>query len=214
MSVTHLAVTRVFRGVSGPAAVKAPLLAKTAFYHRAPPGTMGKKNFYAVKCGNGGPAIYNSWPECEARVKGFQGAVFKGFVTRPEAQAFLDGSAGSAAAAVPAAKKAKGSGAGAPSQPLAFLAPKGTAAASSSAKPNAFTALMTGKAPASSGGGIMPGELSIFTDGACAGNQNVATTNNPAGWGACVVEGTASGPPPKFRPVGGVAIAELFGPVS
>ena len=213
VSVTHLVAARL-RGVSGPAAVKAPLLAKTAFYHRAPPVTMGKKNFYAVKCGNGGPAIYNSWPECEARVKGFQGAVFKGFVTRPEAQAFLDGSAGSAAAAVPAAKKAKGSGAGAPSQPLAFLAPKGTAAASSSAKPNAFTALMTGKAPASSGGGIMPGELSIFTDGACAGNQNVATTNNPAGWGACVVEGTASGPPPKFRPVGGVAIAELFGPVS
>ena len=54
MSVTHLAVTRVFRGVSGPAAVKAPLLAKTAFYHRAPPGTMGKKNFYAVKRGNDG----------------------------------------------------------------------------------------------------------------------------------------------------------------
>ena len=54
--------------------------------------------------------------------------MFKGFVTRPEAQAFLDGSgagagsaagSGSAAAAVPAAKKAK---------------------------PNAFTALMPGAA--------------------------------------------------------------------
>ena len=139
--------------------VKAPLLAKTLL----PPSTMGKKNFYAVKCGNGGPAIFTSWPECEARVKGFQGAVFKGFVTRPEAQAFLDGSAGSAAAAVPAAKKAKGSDSGAaPSRPLAFLAPKGSAAASSSAKPNAFTALMSGKAAAaSSGGGIKPGKLHL-----------------------------------------------------
>ena len=79
---------------------------------------MGRKNFYAVKRGNGGPAIYTTWPECEARVKGFQGAVFKGFVTRAEAQAFLDGSAGPAAAAAPAAKKAKGSGSGvAPSRP-------------------------------------------------------------------------------------------------
>ena len=167
---------------------------------------MGKKNFYAVKRGDGGPAIYTTWPECEARVKGFQGAIFKGFVTRAEAQAFLDGSAGPAgpaAAAAPAAKKAKGSGSGvAPSRPLPFTAPAGTAAASS-ARP----------APASGGGGILPGELAIFTDGACAGNQNVATTNNPAGWGACVVEGATSGPPPEHRPVGGAAIAELFGPV-
>ena len=51
---------------------------------------MGKKNFYAVKQGNGGPAIYNSWPECEAQVKGFQGAIFKGFATRPEAEASVD----------------------------------------------------------------------------------------------------------------------------
>jgi hypothetical protein len=173
---------------------------------------MGKKNFYAVKRGNGGPAIYTTWPECEARVKGFQGAVFKGFVTRAEAQAFLDGSAGPAAAAAPAAKKAKGSGSGvAPSRPLPFTAPAGTAAAASSARPE--PRLMSGNAPASSGGGIVPGELAIFTDGACAGNQNVATTHNPAGWGACVVEGATSGPPPQYRPVGGAAIAELFGPV-
>lgn len=158
---------------------------------------MSKKNFYAVKQGNGGPAIYESWPECEAKVKGFQGAVFKGFVTRPEAEAFLGGSA---AAAVPVAKKAKSSGGRA--------AP---AAGASSAKPNAFTALMSGSSAA--GGGVKSGDVSIFTDGACAGNQNVATTNNPAGWGACVVEGAVSGPPPKHRPAGGVAVAELFGPV-
>ena len=157
---------------------------------------MAKKNFYAVKRGNDGPAIYNSWPECEAKVKGFQGAVFKGFVTRPEAEAFLDGSA----AIHSVAKKAKVSDGTAP------------AAAPSSAKPNAFTALMSAKVPGG-GGGIKSGDISIFTDGACAGNQNVATSNNPAGWGACVVEGAASGPPPKHRPEGGVAIAELFGPV-
>ena len=125
---------RFFAG-SGAAQPRLPrlhFLTKTVFCYRATPNLMGKKNFYAVKQGNGGPAIYESWPECEAKVKGFQGAVFKGFVTRPEAEAFLGGSA---AAAVPGAKKAKSSdGRAAP------------AAGASSAKPNAFTALMPGAA--------------------------------------------------------------------
>lgn len=155
------------------------------------------KNFYAVKRGRGGPAIYTTWVACEAQVKNFQDASYKGFVTKAEAEAFIGG--GSAAVAgVPVAKKQK-------SADIGGLVPVAT---SSSAKPNAFTALMRAKAPASGGGGVQVGDIAVFTDGACAGNQNVATTNNPAGWGACVVEGAIG-----ERPMGGVAIAELFGPV-
>jgi viroplasmin and RNaseH domain-containing protein len=50
-----------------------------------------KKNFYAVK-GTVAPAIYASWAECQRRVHGVKGALFKGFVTRAEAEAWLDDS--------------------------------------------------------------------------------------------------------------------------
>jgi ribonuclease HI len=42
--------------------------------------------------------------------------------------------------------------------------------------------------------------VSIYTDGSCLGNTNVATTRHPCGWGAAVV-------------VAGELVAELFGPV-
>lgn len=178
---------------------------------------MGKKNFYAVKIGNGGPAIYKTWAECEAQVKGFQGAVFKGFATHPEAEAFIGGSyqGGSASAAAPVAKRSKISDgrsapAAAASSSAWVVAASSSAApaASSSAKPNAFSALMSAGGGGKRPGGVRAGEIAVFTDGACAGNQNVAVTNNPAGWGACVVEGCSGEPP-----VGGVAVAELYGPV-
>lgn len=57
-------------------------------------------------------------------------------------------------------------------------------------------------------GGVQAGELAVFTDGACQGNQNVAVRANPAGWGAAVVD-VCTGEPP----VGGSAVAELYGPV-
>ena len=50
---------------------------------------MAKKNFYAVKVGKT-PGIYKTWPECQANTSGFPGAVFKGFETLAEAQAFMD----------------------------------------------------------------------------------------------------------------------------
>ena len=85
---------------------------------------------------------------------------------------------------------------------------KTTAAAPFNAgAPSAFSTLMAaGKASATKGVG--PNEIAVFTDGACAGNQNVAATVNPAGWGAVVVEGCLGDPP-----IGGVAFAELYGPV-
>lgn len=47
-----------------------------------------KKKFYAVAAGRQ-PGIYTNWPEAQAQVAGFAGAVYKGFATRDEAQAWI-----------------------------------------------------------------------------------------------------------------------------
>jgi ribonuclease HI len=49
---------------------------------------MAKKKFYGVARGRK-PGIYTTWPAAEAQVKGFPGAVYKGFFSRSEAEAFL-----------------------------------------------------------------------------------------------------------------------------
>ena len=51
---------------------------------------MAKKNYYAVKVGKV-PGIYKTWPECQSNVSGYPGAVFKGFETLSEAEAFMTG---------------------------------------------------------------------------------------------------------------------------
>lgn len=51
---------------------------------------MGKKNYYVVKEGSK-VGIFNNWAECQASVKGYKGAVFKGFETKVEAMEWLDG---------------------------------------------------------------------------------------------------------------------------
>ncbi len=48
------------------------------------------KNFYAVKKGRK-CGIYTDWESCRAQVTGFKDAVFKGFMTREEAEAFIEG---------------------------------------------------------------------------------------------------------------------------
>lgn len=48
------------------------------------------KKFYAIKQGVR-PGIYTDWGEASAQVKGFKGAIYKGFETREEAEAFLEG---------------------------------------------------------------------------------------------------------------------------
>jgi len=51
-----------------------------------------KKNYYAVAVGRN-PGIYTAWygnKGAEAQVKGCTGAVFKGFVTKQEAEAFMN----------------------------------------------------------------------------------------------------------------------------
>jgi ribonuclease HI len=54
---------------------------------------MPKKNFYAVKAGRK-PGIYRQWSGengAEIQIKGYVGAVYKGFETLSEAKAWLDG---------------------------------------------------------------------------------------------------------------------------
>ena len=51
---------------------------------------MAKKNFYAVKAGRK-PGIYTVWKDCEAQIKGFGGAIYKGFETKEEADAYMVG---------------------------------------------------------------------------------------------------------------------------
>ena len=48
------------------------------------------KKFYAVKRGRK-TGLFTVWAECAAQVKGFQGAVYKGFMTEDEARAWLGG---------------------------------------------------------------------------------------------------------------------------
>ena len=48
------------------------------------------KKFYAVKRGRK-TGLYTVWAECAAQVRGFQGAVYKGFMTENEARAWLGG---------------------------------------------------------------------------------------------------------------------------
>ena len=54
------------------------------------------KKYYAVKRGRK-TGIFTVWVECAAQVQGFQGAVYKGFMTEAEARDWLDGAADSAA---------------------------------------------------------------------------------------------------------------------
>jgi hypothetical protein len=48
----------------------------------------GRWNYYAVRRGRT-IGVYRSWPECEEQVKHYSGAIFKGFNSEREANAFL-----------------------------------------------------------------------------------------------------------------------------
>ncbi|GMI38349.1 hypothetical protein TrCOL_g2829 [Triparma columacea] len=65
---------------------------------------MPKKKFYAVVNGVK-PGIYDSWPTAEKQVKGFPGAIFKGFKSEGEARVYLETGNGSSAASVPTHRK-------------------------------------------------------------------------------------------------------------
>jgi len=170
---------------------------------------MGKKQFYAIKVGTGAPAICPTWEQCKAAVHGVAGAVFKGFVTKAEAVEYLGDAVilnkrpADAAATLqsqPAAKRQK-------REPRMPRMPRKQVPSSDAT--NAFSKMMSASSKRSAvQGGVRVNELAVFTDGACQGNTNVATSTNPAGWGAVVVSGVTGDPP-----TGGSASVELYGPV-
>lgn len=49
--------------------------------------TSAKKKYYVVKKGKK-TGVYYNWPDCQKQVQGFPGAVYKGFVTKDEAEAW------------------------------------------------------------------------------------------------------------------------------
>ena len=55
-----------------------------------------KKKYYAIASGRK-PGIYTNWPAAQAQVTGYQGAKFKGFPTRAEAEAWINNPVYSAA---------------------------------------------------------------------------------------------------------------------
>lgn len=48
------------------------------------------KKYYAVKKGRV-PGIYFTWADCQKNINGFSGAIYKGFATIEEAEAFVNG---------------------------------------------------------------------------------------------------------------------------
>ena len=50
---------------------------------------MAKKKIYAVRKGNK-TGLFYSWDECKKAVHGYSGAEYKGFLTKDEAEAFLN----------------------------------------------------------------------------------------------------------------------------
>lgn len=59
-----------------------------------------KKLWYAVKKGKN-TGLFQNWEDCRASVEGVPGAVFKGFYTKEEAEAYLQGAASLRSAAQP-----------------------------------------------------------------------------------------------------------------
>jgi len=51
---------------------------------------MARMGFYAVKNGNGGPAVYTTWAETEAAVKGFPNCCHKKFASREETEEWIN----------------------------------------------------------------------------------------------------------------------------
>jgi ribonuclease HI len=130
---------------------------------------MAKKNFYAVARGKV-RGVYTTWAECSAQVTGVNGAKFKGFATKAEADQFMGEPVGSTSFVGGAAPQPGGQAAVKPS-------PKKPSAAKKAAR-----------APAAAD----PADehrIRVYTDGSCRGNHSVQTSKNPAGWGFAAVNG-------------------------
>lgn len=101
------------------------------------------KKIYAVKVGRQ-TGLFSTWAECEAQVKGFTGAKFKGFSSKKEAEDWLSGKAAKEGAAGSTAQKKYSSGSAA----------RGKGRMESAAEPETET------------------DYIIYTDGSCLRNPD------------------------------------------
>ena len=160
---------------------------------------MPKPAFYAVR-GGPTPGVYLSWAEAVAHgAQGVPGVQQKKFGSRSEAEAYVGG----VAAPMPSSQRSSG--------PSTSVVPAQVPSAqrSSGSSSSVSRPVATIDRPMATKGGVRADELACFTDGACKGNNAVATKVCPAGWGVAIVEGVlgdgASG--------AGSLLAELYGPV-
>ena len=122
-----------------------------------------KKNYYIVKKGKN-PGVYYSWAECSREVQGFSGAVYKGFVTRKEAEEWYG-------KPVPPAPSEKGS----PSSGKPLSLPEAEKKYPSRKVVRNISLFQNGE--------YLPEELTIFTDGSCLVNPN-----GPGGFAAVFLD--------------------------
>lgn len=104
---------------------------------------MAKNNFYAVKKGRL-TGLFKTWDECNQQVKGFPGAVFRGFPTEQEAKEWLSG---------------------APESPPLFPDDTGTVnhRTSAKSKPHMHRTAAENEPPA---------DYTVYTDGSCLRNPD------------------------------------------
>lgn len=138
-------------------------------------------NYYAVRRGRQ-TGIFASWSACGPLVTGFPGARYKKFETRKHAEAFV---AGISPPRLPRPASAR------------------TPVATKLVAQRQSTACALAKLPR--------GSLLLYTDGGCTGNQGVASTIQPAGWGVVVLKNEREA---DSHEAGGKRwLAELYGPV-
>jgi ribonuclease HI len=145
---------------------------------------MGKKKLYAVRAPTNSRGVYKTWDECKSKVSGVKGAVFKGFETQAQVDAFMGGSNESYGAKAKEKQPSKVEG-----------------------RPKAAASVFSGRK-------ITRDAVLIYTDGSCLGNNNVKVKKCPAGWGAVVLtncEGTESYPADTDGSA--EVLARLYGPV-
>ena len=133
---------------------------------------MPRKKYYAVKKGgHGSPCIVQSWAECSQLVTGVPGAVFKGFATLHDAEAFLGREAPIRSISVPLPRLPKEE----PKQIGEPLTPISNTPISN--------------APISNTPRLLPSKpLVVYTDGSCLSQGDADTSTWRAGAGVYVPE--------------------------
>ncbi|EJU05260.1 hypothetical protein DACRYDRAFT_19826 [Dacryopinax primogenitus] len=126
-----------------------------------------KPQFYAVRRGQV-PGVYRTWRETETQVKGYSGAVYKGFMTRAEAEAFVQSNLVPASTATSTSKNNPYTRPPTPRGPVAGVPTKVRAPIETGIEKNGEDGLEV----------VVDGKVwkVVYTDGACSGNGRAGAT--------------------------------------